>query len=64
MPAVQPVVLPAAPRPVVAVTSDLASFWHTGYPGVRADLRGRYPRHAWPEDPASAEPVRRPALRR
>ncbi len=45
---------------VVAVTSDLASFWGSGYPGVRADLRGRYPRHAWPEDPASSVPVRRP----
>ena len=48
---------------VVAVTSDLASFWATGYPGVRADLRGRYPRHAWPEDPASAVPSRRPRPR-
>ncbi|SFL72480.1 ATP-dependent helicase HrpB [Geodermatophilus ruber] len=48
---------------VVATTSDLAGFWGTGYPAVRSELRGRYPRHPWPEDPATAPATRRAAPR-
>lgn len=50
--------LSPAQRPV-QITRDLASFWRSGYPQVRKDLRGRYPRHHWPENPLEAEPTRR-----
>ncbi|MEM7234935.1 MAG: ATP-dependent helicase C-terminal domain-containing protein, partial [Planctomycetota bacterium] len=45
-------------RRPVQVTQDLKSFWDTTYAQVRKDLRGRYPKHPWPEDPWSAAPTK------
>jgi ATP-dependent helicase HrpB len=50
--------LSPAQRPL-QITSDLESFWRNAYADVRKDMRGRYPRHYWPEDPLQAEPTRR-----
>jgi ATP-dependent helicase HrpB len=50
--------LSPARRPV-QVTRDLASFWASGYRAVKAELKGRYPRHYWPDDPLVAEPTAR-----
>jgi len=49
--------LSPAQRPV-QITRDLASFWRGAYRDVRKDLRGRYPKHDWPENPLEAQPTR------
>lgn len=43
---------------VQQITADLKSFWKNTYPEVRKELKGRYPKHAWPEDPSHPRPVK------
>ncbi len=57
VPVVMTLLSPAS-RPI-QITKDLAGFWREGYQLVRKDMRGKYPRHYWPEDPLTATPTRR-----
>ena len=50
--------LSPAMRPI-QITSDLPAFWHGSWELVKKDMKGRYPKHHWPDNPAEADPTRR-----
>jgi ATP-dependent helicase HrpB len=55
--------LSPASRPA-QITRDLAGFWQHGYPQIKKELKGRYPKHFWPDDPLQAVPTSRAKKRR